>query len=269
MRRTPLLLGLLVCLQSAVAAAQDDSECTGACARGEQAVHDAQAHAEGGRHALAAQRFLDAYDAMREAEMRTAPLVLWNAGDQLSQVPGREREAIDVIRRFLRESTPLADEMAAVRDWRSDALGRIDELEARAPQPDEPSEQLDEPSEGPVEQAPSPETTTHISPIGPVVLGVGGAVLIAGLITGGISLGLDADFRDACDDLSMCPTALRPQYDEMRAVSTAADVLMVAGGATALLGLILTLTVTEDDEAPEVAASCTDTGCYAAARGRF
>ena len=258
--RTTLSVSLLCLLSvSSLASAQDTRE------RARQVVEEAAAHAREGRHALAAERYLDGYALMREAGMHNAPLALWSAGDQLAQIPGREQEAIETIRRFLEESAVLADEAAQVRDWRSNALSLLDVLEARAPRG--PSSDLSPPDD---DATPTTQSSSGISPVGPIVMGAGGAALLAGVIIGAVSLTQASDFRGACDDLTMCPAALRPQYDEMRAFSAAADVLYVAGGLTAALGLVLTLTITEgSDETPTVSASCTPQGCGAVMQGRF
>jgi hypothetical protein len=247
-------------------AAEPASEDEAARDEARRLLDEAQAHSDAGRHALAAETYLQMYDVMHRASLPRASIALFSAGRALAQVPGHEREARDTLQRFLRESTTLTDD-AQVRDWRSDAVEQITELEARAP--DESAEET--PAEAEAVEAPLPREESP-SPLGPIVMGVGGATLLAGVIVGAFSLSMDAEFRDACGDLTMCPTALRPQYDEMRAFSAAADVLMVAGGVVAVLGLVLTLTISNGDQRePDVVVSgtCTGDGCLTAARGRF
>ena len=221
---------------------------------------------------MAAQRFLELYDVMHGADLPRAPVALWSAGLSLSELPGREEEALRVLRQFLSESTTLTDD-AEVRDWRSEAVSLIDELEARAPAAGtSASEELGAPDETSVTpDNPDEESTGRASPAGPVILAVGGVTLVVGVIVGAFSLSMDAAFRDECDDLTMCPTRLRPQYEEMRTFSTVADVLMVAGGAVAIAGLVLTLVLTEEDEPANatVSATCFGSGCLAIARGSF
>lgn len=224
-----------------------------------QILDEAQAHRREGRHALAAERFLALHQAMRDAALPRAPVALWSAGRALSQVPGRERDAIRVLRQFLDESVTLTED-TQVSDWRSRSIGLIDELEARAPEP--------EPTTGEAEPPGPAAREQRVSPIGPVILGVGGAVLATGVIIGAFSLGQASEFRDACSDLTMCPTRLRAQYDEMRTYSMVADVLMVAGGAIAIAGLVLTFVLTEDVDA-QASAACTSQGCLAFVRGSF
>lgn len=241
MRNVALAFACALLVPSA-ASAQGDR------ARLEVALQEAEAHEQGGRPALAAERYLEAYDLMRRAQMRNAPLVLWNAGHQLAQVPGREREAIDVIRRFLSESTPLADEMAQVRDWRSRALSELDELEARAT----PSSELAEPT-GETES----ETSSGggISPIGPIVMGIGGAALIPGLIVVGVAFAQDQDLRSRCPTQVGCDPAIPDDdVESTRNLGIAGDVTWIAGAAVALTGLVLTLVLEEtDDDEPGTA----------------
>ncbi|MGE0789742.1 MAG: hypothetical protein AB7S26_28980 [Sandaracinaceae bacterium] len=244
----------------AIASAQDDATRE----RARALVAEAQAHEDGGRWVLAAQTYQQLYDLMSQAGLPRASVALWTSGSDLARVPGREREASDTLRRFLAESSALASD-PEIAGYRAEAPRLIAELEARVGPSDANS--LSDPQETPA----SSEPETRISPIGPVILGVGGAGLIAGLIVGAVSLSLDAQFRADCENLAMCPTRLRPEYDEMRAYSTAADVLMVASGIVAAGGLLLTLLLTEDldEDAPVAGASCDFNGCFAIAQGSF
>jgi len=249
----------LVLLQASTSLAQSRPEAR-------QVLEEAQAHEAAGRHAMAAQRYLDLYDVMRAAEMPRAPIALWSAGLALSELTGREEEALRVLRQFQSESTTLTDD-AQVRDWRSNAISLIAELEARVPAATQTApEEVVQPSEtAPAEVT---ERAEHPSAVGPIVLGAGGAALVAGIVIGALSLGMDGEFRDACADVSRCPSDLMPQYDEMRAFSTAADVLMVSGGVIAAVGLVLTFALTERDAPPvSVSASCSFDGCAATVRG--
>jgi len=257
MHRTALLVSplCLLLLAPALAHAQSARE------RAQQAIEEAQAHAEGGRHALSAQRYMDGYELMREAGMRNAPLVLWNAGDQLSQIPGREQEAIDTIRRFLEESATLADEAAQVRDWRSTALSLLDELEARV----SPDESDEEPDRAPAERE------EHLSPIGPIVLGAGIAVLGVGGVFGALALVNEGRLTDMCGgDICLDTDEHRSLHSEMLTFANVSDGLLIGGGLVAITGLVLLFALdpeTSEDVAPQ--ASCGPTGCWAGVGGSF
>lgn len=114
----------------------------------------------------------------------------------------------------------------------------------------------------------SPSGGGAISPIGPIVLGVGGAAMIAAAIVGGISLAQASSVSSMCADPARCPPSLRPAYEEMRAFSGVADGLFVGGLLVATLGVVLTFTVT-DGSGVAAAAACDGRGCAATLRGRF
>ncbi|MCA9607907.1 MAG: hypothetical protein KC619_19995 [Myxococcales bacterium] len=262
LRRTALLVSplcLLLFASSLTHAQEDDAR-----ERARQAIEEAQAHAEGGRHALAAQRYLDAYDLMREAHMRRAPLVLWNAGDELSHVPGREQDAINAIRRFLEESTTLADEAAQVRDWRSSAMGLLDDLEARA--------SPDEPGHGAGPERPASEPEGHLSPIGPVVLGAGIVVLGVGAIFGALALVDESRLSDLCGgDVCLDTEEHRSLHSEMTTFANVSDALLISGGLVAVTGLVLLFALDPERDDGDVApqAFCGSSGCWAGIEGSF
>lgn len=172
--------------------------------------------------------------------------MLFNLAVSLAEIPDREREAREVYERFLREAD--ADDPAVQERMRA-VQERIRELDARL--------------------ASRPGSSGDISPIGPTVGALGGAVLLVGFVLGAISLDQDASFRSMCTDLTACPPSTRPLYDEMRAYSTTADVLYAVGGIALATGIILTLALRDDGDDAELTAMCHRGGCIAAARGRF
>ncbi|MCC6877833.1 MAG: hypothetical protein IT378_26215, partial [Sandaracinaceae bacterium] len=108
-----------------------------------------------------------------------------------------------------------------------------------------------------------------ISPIGPIVLGVGGAVLVAGVIVGAIALAEDGALGAACPSRVGCPPDLMSRSSSMTALAATADALLVLGAAAAITGLVLTLTLTEGGGEVPATAYCTPDGCGAALWGRF
>lgn len=261
MHRTTLFAGplCLLLLTTSLVHAQSARD------RARVAIEQAQTHADEGRHALAAQRYLDAYEFLGEAGIANAPLVLWNAGDQLSMIPGREQEAIDTLRRFLEESSALADEAAQVRDWRSNALSLLDDLEARVspaePEPESPDA---------AEQA--PERSEHLSPIGPVMLGVGIAVLGVGGIFGALALVDEARLSDMCGgDVCTDTEEHRSLHGEMLTFANVSDALLISGGLVAIAGLVLLFALDPETSEGGVTpqAACTTTSCWAGIEGGF
>jgi hypothetical protein len=98
------------------------------------------------------------------------------------------------------------------------------------------------------------------------IVGVGGAVLVAGAITGVVAANQASDLKRECPD-HLCPDDLSAPESAQRTALTA-DVLMaiglvgVAAGATWLLW-------PEEDAAPSVTAACGPRGCSATLRGHF
>lgn len=123
----------------------------------------------------------------------------------------------------------------------------------------------------PVEGGASPSTpeSSSISPVGPVLLGVGGAVLVAGVVMGLVSL----DQNSQID--AMCPggtCADRPELhdrvSEMLTLSAAADAFWIGGAVVAAVGLVLTLVIEQESDTA-VTAQCGPLSCGAGMRGHF
>jgi tetratricopeptide (TPR) repeat protein len=111
--------------------------------------------------------------------------------------------------------------------------------------------------------------------IGPFVLmGVGGAAILAGTVTGIIALGRVGDLEERCPN-NICPFTYNPADD----LAGAGDFVQVTdyllfGGAAILGGGVLWLALgsggsfaESSPEAPAVAATCGPDGCMATVRG--
>jgi hypothetical protein len=204
------------------------------------------------------------YDVMHRASLPRASIALFSAGRALARVPGHEREARDTLQRFLRESTTLTDD-AQVRDWRSDAVEQLTELEARI-EPDDVGEEHEQETH----TSPPPSTGGDISPVGPVLLAVGGAAIVAGIVTGVVALSEGDQLRADCGG-AVCPESERSRIADVNILSGATDALLFGGAAVAAVGLVLTLVLHDEapDSAPQVALGCTPTTCAIFARGVF
>lgn len=195
------------------------------------------AHVQAQRWALAADSFRQIYELGRQHGVPRAPVALWDMGLALMRIPGREMEARDAFRRFLDESTTLTDD-AQVRDWRSTALEHIAELEARV------GAARSDGSGGGAGGGTQPGTT--ISPIGPIVLGVGLATVATGAVFGALALVREGELVTRCGGTACLNTPEHHAiYDEMRLFGGVTDVLLVVGGLVAATGLVLTFTLTE------------------------
>lgn len=200
-------------------------------------LSEAQAHDDAGRYALAYERYIDLYEHMRASALPRAAVALWNAGIALRQVPGREADARDTLQRFLDESTSMTGD-PQVRDWRSTAVEHIAELDART-RPEEPLPEIEA------------AETSGLSPVGPIVLSVGGAVVVAGLILGGVALSVDSDFEDMCPSRMNCDESTRSTYDRATTLAVIADAMWITGAVTAAIGLVLTFALSSPDGSDE------------------
>lgn len=97
-----------------------------------------------------------------------------------------------------------------------------------------------------VELVLAPEAATDATPSRTpayVAFGVGGAGLLTGIITGGVSLAKYGDVKDACNAELVCPATLRGEADTSKAlghVSTAGFVLAGVGAAVGVTLLLVT-----------------------------
>ncbi len=233
-------LYVLASAWSARAAAQEGGqqardEAQAAFARGEELFsHDDFARAEA--------EFRRAYDLMRGHPNQ--PLILVNIGRSVEQQGGRDSEALALYEQMLAETSELAEQNEGARDARRIAQERSAALHARGV-----------------------TSGGSISPIGPVVLGVGAAVAIAGAIVGGLALAERESVLSTCVD-SRCPPDVERDAAGIEELALAADALLFGGLAIAATGLILTLVLPGSDRM-QASASCGPTRCYATLEGRF
>lgn len=223
-----------------------------------RAFEEGREHFEDRRYRLAAESFQRAHDLMREEGLPNAWMILYNLGTSLDEIPGREQDARDAYAGYLEEAERSESEPAArvalVRD-------RIRELEltiaANAPEP-ETSEEDDAPVAPPTPREPE----TAISPIGPIVMGSGGALLLASAITGIVLAVENESLLSSCEG-GVCPTSARERAEGVQGIAIATDVLWIGGAAVAATGLVLTLLLRDEvgEEAPPVTAGCGPAGC--------
>jgi hypothetical protein len=104
------------------------------------------------------------------------------------------------------------------------------------------------------------------------LIGVGGAALVAGTITGIAASSTFSDLDEQCPGPS-CTPELRDDTDTGRTLETLTNVLLISGGTFIVAGIV-TRFVLERQETPEAVAlsfapSCGPTGCGIAVRGRL
>ncbi len=108
-----------------------------------------------------------------------------------------------------------------------------------------------------------------LSPVGPIVLGVAGAALLAAVLTGSVTLAEDGAIGAACPDRVGCSNEIVARYQGLQAIAATTDVLFAASAASAIVGLVLTLTLREGPSAVTPSAGCSADGCGLAVTGRF
>jgi tetratricopeptide (TPR) repeat protein len=197
-------------------------------------------------------------------------LVLVNIGRCIESQPGREAEAIELYERAIAETNALAHD-EGIRQARRIAEERIAELNARMAvrRQEERSEHPATPETASSSPASSASAEGGISPVGPIVLGVGGAMMLAGAITGALALVEHGDLTAMCDAQRMrCPAELEARAGDLAALSITTDVLLWGGLAVAATGAILTVLLREESGS-SVSAACDETGCAAFVTGSF
>jgi tetratricopeptide (TPR) repeat protein len=107
------------------------------------------------------------------------------------------------------------------------------------------------------------------------VLGVGGAMIATGVITGALAMSERSSLDSSCP-LQLCPTGfgLAGRQTSIRSLAIATDVLLFGGGAATIAGLVLGILLGPRTEvtasgAPTVSANCTADGCGAIVRAEW
>jgi hypothetical protein len=129
-------------------------------------------------------------------------------------------------------------------------------LDATAPPPDGPPLLA-----SPAEPGTNSDDTTAQAPtdggaggmqrtLGYVSLGIGGAALIVGAITGGVALKTRGDLNEACEEVDgtkLCGPDEHDQVDTYNTMRIVSGATLIAGGVFAAAGLVSLLTAPSDD----------------------
>jgi tetratricopeptide (TPR) repeat protein len=233
---------------------------------------------EAGRFAEAAAEWMQAYEMSQKVELLYNAYVAYrDASDQPN--------AIIALERYLAGSPQIdADTRlnleARLRSMK-DAQARGATAPATEATPAAPPAPVAEPAPVPVAEpapAPAPAAATASTDAPPgdsivpyVLLGVGGALIVGGAITGIVVLGKVSELEDACPN-DRCPdSASLDDRDSAETWALVTDVLLGAGVATAAVGAVLLLTAddTGERDATRTAFGCGPDGCMATVRGHF
>ncbi len=258
-----LLVVLAVSLATTVSAQQGD-DANNAEAR---ALYDA------GAVAFTDGRFEDALERWQQAYALSPHVaLLFNIGTAYDRL-GRAAEAVEFYQSYL-EGQPEAQNRNYVLR-RIEILAVLAESQGSnegAPGGEPPGEEVsqgeatdgteatgessDESTNEPLEtgpedsigEGPLPSNESAGVPIGAVVtLGVGGAALIAGVVTGLLARGRHADLETNCPS-GICGEEFQGDIDGLRRMTRATDALLIGGGVVAAGGLVwLLLGMGNDD----------------------
>jgi hypothetical protein len=228
-----LLVAGLVFIAVRVAAAQDPR-----VAEAEQAFEQAEEAYNTERWHQAAELYARSHELLTAANHPRRGWVNFNIGRAWEHLPGREGDALRAYEAFLSE-TPEDPNDAELSQQRAQARTRIAELRARG------------------------VGTGGISPVGPILIGAGGAILIAGVATGIAALLQQGDLLAACDDAT-CPSTQRDAWSQVEALAIATDVLIPLSVVAIGVGVVLMLVLNERDGGT---AMCGPEGCTLG--GRF
>lgn len=191
-----------------------------------------------GEFGAAALEFQEAYRLSSRSEL------LYNLYLSLRDA-GQMRPAAEALRAYL-GAVPDAENAAVLRARLATLDAQFAREDAGEPPADPPP--LSEPPTG-IEPPAS-----GVSPVGPIVLGAGGAALIAGVVTGVLTLDARSRLDALCPDRA-CPPGFEGTRDEGSALAAVTDVLLIGGGVVAATGLVLTLVLPGEPSEPAVSVA--------------
>jgi tetratricopeptide (TPR) repeat protein len=264
---------------------------------GGMADQDAKSHFKVGKSLYETGRFSEAAGEFEQAyRLSNRVELLYNvyvSHRDASDLP----KAIDALRRYLQlatldESTRvnLAARLRAMEEAHNRA-GAAPAAAAPAPPPTGPeATPADAPPPSPAGAAqpePSPEAAAapgsaelemdaQSSALPYALIAVGGAALVAGVVTAVVAAGKISDIEDSCPD-DRCPPPseydLAAERDDARTLRTVAFALLgggvIVGGAGATLLLLDSGEAAPSEAGTQAALRCAASGCTAALHGRF
>ncbi len=242
----------------------------------------ARNHHRTGSQYYEAGRFREAGDEFSKSyKLSKRPIALFNAYIAYRDA-GEDKKAAEALRKYLAEAKEIDD--------RQNLEARLENLEARLKAleaRDEEIRQKEQEAEAAREAALKAEqeaeakrnaqTGSNVDD-GPgaapfILMGVGGAMVVGGVVTGIINRGTVSELEDACPN-EVCPAGqeefLESKQDTAELTALLTDIFIFGGAAVAASGLIWYLVAQpDDDEAPMASAYCTGDGCGAVLQGSF
>ncbi len=125
------------------------------------------------------------------------------------------------------------------------------------------------PDPPPDKPKPPPPDEGEVSPAAWVLFGVGGAGIVLGAITGGVSLAKTSDLEEACNRPRGCPPAVAEDLSSANTLANVSNVSFVVGGASAVAGLVVLLVTLPSGDAPKDVSFVSVGDAGLGVRGRF
>ncbi|MEM9188870.1 MAG: hypothetical protein AAGF12_06825 [Myxococcota bacterium] len=170
--------------------------------------------------------------------------------------------AVQRLERYLATGAAEGAEERRLRQTLENLRAALSEAEDRTAPPSEDDPEV-EPTPAP-EPSPVPDQTSASFPLLPVLtMSLGGALLVAGAVTGILTIMKDSDVSDAC---AMGCTNPEDDVSEGERLALATDILLIGGAVIAGAGL-LWFFLSGGDEEPDASVSCGVGGC--AVHSRF
>jgi hypothetical protein len=110
-----------------------------------------------------------------------------------------------------------------------------------------PAPEMTEPQEVPPALRAAPETTllqakrSPLKPVGFALIGVGGAALVSGIVTGAKYVLENNSLEEKCSDKDSCSDEYEDLHQRTRRLAIATNVLLPLGGVLAATGIVLTV----------------------------
>jgi len=253
-----------------VASAQDTTvESPDEAARPHMNDEVARRHFEAGRSLYNIGRFVDAAVEFEEAlRLSGRPELHYNVYVSHRDA-GNPREAADALRRYMEEVEEPFD-----RPHLEARLRALEESMAERDRAEAEAVASATAERGPASADAPPRAASGSGIVPWVVVGAGGAVIVAGAVVGVLALSVTSAIEDQCAG-DLCPSnydGLAQDVSEARGLATTADVLVVGGAVLVGAGLLWVLLSPgePETEAPlPVALGCGAGGCGASWGGRF
>lgn len=244
-QRIVLCFSLLVALGSSAAVQAQESDSDDSTRARELYLEGDRFYREG--------RYEQAVEAFREAyELSERPQLLYNMANAYERL-NRLREAGDALEQYLPHAP--AEDRSAVESRLTALRARMEAQEANASGDDQEEDGVRDRERPPPPQPRSPDV------VGPaVLLGLGGASLVAAGLMGAFALVLSDSTATSCMDVgarTLCSEGARANVESAQGLALATDITWAAGAALAGIGLvwlIVELTSSSGGDAPSPAA---------------